>query len=64
MPKGARVIQLLQRFVEDEEEKTDMKSIIQGTPKLPKQASNIILDANLLAKNEREENVKQMQLSL
>ena len=51
-------------LLEDEEEKTDMKSIIQGTPKLPKQASNIILDANLLAKNEREENVKQMQLSI
>lgn len=51
-------------LLEDEGEKSDMKSIIQGTPQLPKQASNIILDANLLAKNEREENVKQMQLSI
>ena len=51
-------------MLEDDEEKMDMKSIIAGSPKLPKQANNIILDANLLAKNEREENVRQMQLSI
>lgn len=51
-------------LLEDEEGKDDMKSLIAGAPKLPKQANNIILDANLLAKNEREENVKQMQLSI
>lgn len=49
---------------DENDDKAGLKEIIQGSPKLPKQASNIILDANLLAKNEREENVKQMQLSI
>jgi len=44
--------------------KDDLKDIIKGAPTLPKQVSNVILDANLLAKNEREENIKKMQLSI
>ena len=41
-------------MLEDDEEKMDMKSIIAGSPKLPKQANNIILDAIFLLKTKEK----------
>lgn len=47
-----------------EEESRDLKSLISGAPQLPKAASNLILDAGAIAKNEREMNVQKMQSAL
>ena len=49
---------------EDTDTKMDMKSLISGAPTLPKTAKNLILDASAIAKNEREQNVVQMQSAL
>lgn len=44
--------------------KQDLKSLISGAPKLPRSAKNIILDASAIAKNEKEQKVKEMELAL
>jgi len=44
--------------------KQDLKSMISGAPKLPRSAKNIILDASAIAKNEKEQKVKEMELAL
>ena len=41
------------------EEKSDLKNIIVGAPSIPKKAAtNMILDASAIAKNEKEKKVK------
>lgn len=52
-------------IIESEPEtKSDLKSLISGAPNLPKAAKNLILDATALAKNEKEQKVKEMEMSL
>lgn len=49
---------------DQDEEKDDLKSIISGAPTMPKKASNMILDASLIAKNEKEKKAAEFKASL
>ena len=47
------------------EEKSDLKNIIVGAPSIPKKAAtNMILDASAIAKNEKEKKAAEMELAL
>lgn len=49
----------------DGEEKTDLKNIISGAPSIPgKAAKNLILDASMIAKTEKEKRAQEMELAL
>lgn len=42
----------------------DFKSIVSGAPKLPTTAKNLIMDASMMAKNERDAKAQEMNLAL
>jgi hypothetical protein len=42
----------------------DIKSMVVNAPKIPKSASNIIMDANAIAKNAKDAKAKEMNLAL
>lgn len=43
---------------------SEIKSMLTNAPKIPKSASNIIMDANAIAKNQKEAKAKEMNLAL
>ena len=51
-------------LLEDTGGNGDLRSIITGAPQLPKSARNMILDASALAKNDKEQKAKEMELAL
>lgn len=50
--------------LEDEDNEIDIKSMIKSAPKMPKSAKNLITDASVLAKNQKEAKVLELQSSI
>ena len=48
----------------DEDMSGDLKNIIASTPKIPKEAKNMILDASAIAKNDKEKKAVEINLAL
>ena len=48
----------------EEDVSVDLKNIISGAPKIPKQAKNIILDASAIASNKKEQKALELTYKL